>query len=350
VTIYRFRLTFADKGALSYLIEYLSAFIAIARLSWRIWNKERFDIIHFCNPPDIFFPIALFYRMLGARVVFDHHDLFPEMIKSRFHGLGGRFLQTLARVSEFLTFRVANIVISTNESYRRIAIERGGRSEDHVFVVRNGPKIDQFVPVEPDPAIRRGYAHVAGYAGAMHQQDGVLELISVIRHIVHEMGRHDILFLLLGDGVVRPQALANVKAWGLESYVDMPGMILDRQILRRYMSSADLLLSPEPLTPFNAHSTFLKIGEYMAMGKPIVAFDLTETRYTAQEAAVYVPPDNIHEFGEAIVTLLDNPERRKRMGEVGRQRIIHRLGWEYQQQNLFRAYETALADPRRQRR
>ncbi len=177
----------------------------------------------------------------------------------------------------------------------------------------------------------------------MGYEDGVLELLASIRHIVYDMGRRDILFTLLGDGAIRPKALAQVKAWGLEAVVDMPGMIRDNLVLRQYLSTADACLSPEPLTPLNARSTFIKIGEYMAMGKPVVAYDLQETRYTAQEAAVYVVPGNIQEFGQAIVTLLADPERRRGMGEFGRQRFLNYLSWDHQKQNLFQAYAIALA-------
>jgi glycosyltransferase involved in cell wall biosynthesis len=325
-----------------YLNEYLTAWTSIARLSWRVWRKERFDIIQFCNPPDIFFPIGLFYRLLGARVVFDHHDLSPEVVKWRFSGLVGTLLYVFARAAEYLTFRTANAVMSTNQSYRKVAMGRGRVPADRVFILRNGPKSEEFVPVEAIPALKRGLPYMACYVGVMGPDDGVLELLASIRHIVHDMGRHDILFALLGDGAIRPQALAQVKAWGLESVVDMPGMIRDKLVLRQYMSTADVCLSPEPLTPLNTRSTFIKIGEYMAMGKPIVASDLHESRYTAQEAAMYVVPGNAQEFGQAIVTLLADPERRRNMGEFGRQRFLNHLSWEHQKHNLFEAYAVAL--------
>lgn len=342
VTVYRFPLNFAETGMKSYASEYITALISIARLSWRAWRDEHFDIIHFCNPPDIFFPIGLFYRLLGARVVFDHHDLFPELVAWRFSGLVGRLLYAVARVTEFLTFQSANAVLSTNQSYRQVAIARGRVAEDRIIILRNGPISDEFVPVEPNPALKRGLPFMACYAGAMGYEDGVLELLASIRHIVHEMGRRDILFTLLGDGAIRQQALAQAKDWGLETVVHMPGMIHDNLVLRQYLSTADVCLSPEPLTPLNAHSTFVKIGEYMAIGKPVVASDLPESRYTAQEAAIYVAPGNIQEFGRAIVTLLADPERRQSMGEFGRQRILNDLSWDHQKQNLFKAYAVAL--------
>jgi glycosyltransferase involved in cell wall biosynthesis len=317
-------------------------------MCWRIWLKGRFDTLQFCNPPDIFFPIAMLYRTLGAGVIFDHHDLFPELVSEQFPGLVGKVLYTLARMAEFLTFRVSHVVISTNESYRQIAIGRGKIPGDRTVVVRNAPKINQFVPVDADPTIRRGFRFLACYAGGMGFQDGLLELVSAIRYVVQEADRHDILFILLGDGAAYSQTAASLKAWELDKVVDMPGMIRDRALLRRYLSTADVLLSPEPMTPLNTRSTFVKVGEYMAMGKPVVAFDLAETRITAAEAAVYVEPGDLPGFGRAILTLLDDPERRKRMGEIGRQRVLSKFGWEHQEPNLLRAYEIAWVTSRQQ--
>jgi glycosyltransferase involved in cell wall biosynthesis len=342
VTVYRFPLTIAEHGISGYLREYITAFLSIARFLWRDFRKARFDVIHFCNPPDIFFPIAMIFRLLGVKVIFDHHDLFPELVKGRFHGLAGRAFYAIARIMEYLTFRSANVVIATNQSYRRIAVKRGGVREDRVVVVRNGPNLNKFKTVEPDPSLKQGFSFLACYAGAMGYDDGIMELISAIRFVVHDLDRHDIRFVLLGDGSMRPVAQAEIHARGLDKYVIMPGMITDNVLLRTYLSTADVLLSPEPLTPLNEVSTFIKIGEYMAMGKPIVAFDLAETRYSAQEAAIYIEPGNIQEYGRAIADLLNDPVQRREMGEIGRQRIVDSLRWEHQQHELLRAYDIAL--------
>ncbi len=342
VHVLRFPLTYAQRGLLAYLREYLTAFVSVARITWQVWRNGSFDVLHLCNPPDIFFPIAALYRLLGVRVIFDHHDLFPELVDWRYRGLRRQVLYALARAAEYLTFRVANVVMSTNESYRRIAIKRGRLPGENVIVVRNGPRLDEFVPVKPDPALKKGFRYMACYAGVMGHDDGVLELIPSIAHIVHDLGRHDVRFVLLGDGAVRREAFNQIETQGLSSYVEMPGMIYDNELLRRYMCTADVLLSPEPPTPLNTSSTFIKIGEYMAMGKPIVAYDLVETKRTADAAAVYVEPGNIEAFGQAIVDLLDDPERRKQMGVVGKWRVRHLLAWEHQQEHLLAAYERAL--------
>ena len=342
ISVYYFPLTMAKDGVFGYSIEYLTAFFMIGRLSWRVWRDGHFDVFHICNPPDIFFPLALWYRLLGVRIVFDHHDLFPEFVNHRYRGISGRLLFAMALVMEYLTFRVANIIITVNESYRKIALTRGHMSAECVIVVRNGPKKEEFLPVEPAITLKKGFPYLACYVGVMGYEDGILEVVESLRYIVNELGRRDILLALVGDGSVRSQAQQSIQAWGLEQYVDMPGMITDKYIIRQYLSTSDVCLSPEPLTPLNNKSTFIKVGEYMAMGKPIVAFDLEETRYTAQEAAVYVESGDIDGFGQAIVDLLDDPVRRKRIGEFGRQRIMNQLSWENQKKLLLRAYEITL--------
>jgi len=343
IKVYFFPLTFAEGGVAAYLHEYLSAFTAIARLSWAAWRSNGFDVIHLCNPPDIFFPLAWLYRMLGARVVFDHHDLFPEAISHSFGGRTGRLLHGLASVMEYLTFHTAHVTMSTNESYRQVAIDRGRLSPDRVLVLRNGPKMQEFCPVEPVPALKQGFDHMVCYAGMMGPQDGVYELLDSIRHIVHGMGCNDVLFALLGDGAVYAEALEMVGDWRLDGTVHMPGMIRDKELLRQYLCTADVCVSPEPLTPLNERSTFIKIGEYMAMGKPVVAYDLPESRHTAQDAALFVETGDAKAFGEAVVALLHDAGLRHKMGEAGRQRFVNELSWEHQQRNLLRAYELASA-------
>ena len=341
ITVYRFPLTFAERGILDYLLEYIVAFVSITRLSWRVWRTDHFDILHICNPPDIFFPLGLFYRLLGVHFVFDHHDLFTESVAWRFKGISKAILYYASRIAEFLTYRSANVVIATNETYRRIAINRGSLSPSQVVIVRNGPKISQFTPTTPDPTLKYGFKYMVCYVGVMADEDGVLEMADIIRHVVIDLRRVNILFVLLRDGASRKEVIKRIRKSGLDPYVAMPGMIRDDLLLRRYMSTADVFVSPEPFTPMNSCSTFMKIAEYMIMAKPIIAFDLPETRFTAQESAVYVPPGDFAAFGKTIVELLDDPYRRSQMGAIGHERIVNELGWEHQCQNLFRAYAVA---------
>lgn len=342
VNVIYFPLKSAQQGVAGYLTEYLTAFFNIARLTWRVWRQEHFDILHICNPPDMFFPLAFFYRLLGVGIIFDHHDLFPEFVNHRFHGAVGKLLYRLTLFMEYLTFRCADVILSVNESYRNIALKRGRISSEKNVVVRNGPKAKEFAPLAPQQDLKKGFPIFVCYLGIMGHEDGIWELIEAIRHVVLDLGRRDIFFYLIGDGALRAQALQQISAWGLGCCVEMPGMIGDKQIIKQYLSVADICLSPEPLSPLNANSTFIKVGEYMAMGKPVIAFDLRETRWTAQESAIYIPPGDIQRFAQAILELADHPQQRAAMGNYARRRFLECLSWEHQQENLLKAYHMAL--------
>ena len=344
IFIYRFPLVFSEGGSWSYLVEFATAFFWIAFLTLKIWLERKFDIIHFCNPPDIFFPLGLLYRLLGAKFIFDHHDLFTENIAWRYKGIKKRILYPLARFCERMTFKCANLVISTNETYRRIAIERGQLPENKVVIVRNGPKISEFQPIVSGQAEKKEYRYLVGFVGVFGEEDGLLEFIDSIRHIVMDRKREDIHFAIIGDGSVRMRAFEKIKELQLDRFIEMPGMIRDLHMLIRKMSLADLFVSPEPFTPMNSASTFVKIGEYMAIGKPIVAYDLKESRFTAGDAALYIQPGDPCAFGEGIIRLLDDPARRKVMGEYGRARFMQVLAWEHQEKALLSTYESLLAD------
>ena len=350
ITVHAFPLVFSERGVRGYLREYALAFWHIAGRMRTAWRTGPFATVQFCNPPDLFFPLAWLYRLRGAAIVFDHHDLFPEVVRWRFEGWFGGLLHAMARAAEYLTFRGADVVLATNRSSEQVALRRGGVRPERVFVVRNGPRTDQFTPVEPVPALRRGKPHMACYVGVMGQQDSVLELAEVIRQVVHEHGRADVLFALLGDGAVRRETQERLRAWGLEDHVVMPGMVRDRLLLRQYIRTADVCLAPEQSSPLNERSTFIKVGEYMAMARPVLAYDLAETRYTAGEAAAYVEPGNIAAYADALIALLDDPSRRERMGRIGRERVVRELAWEHQEPWLLRAYDTALQRSRVYRR
>jgi glycosyltransferase involved in cell wall biosynthesis len=344
VLVRSYRTDFATRGLIGYLKEYLGSLFHIARLSFKVFRSDGFAVVHLCNPPDILFLVGAFYKLLGRRVIFDHHDLFPEMILSRHQGLARRVLYRASRVLEFWTFRTADAVLSTNRSYRDVAVGRGRVREDDVFIVRNGPRAGEIVPLDPVPALKKGFPYMACYAGIMGLEDGVLELMQVIRQIVGQRRRTDILFCLLGDGAARAEAAELARAWDIQRYVDMPGMILDRTLFCRYLSTADIMLAPELSNPHNNKSTFIKIAEYMAMEKPIVAYDLVETRFTAGDAAAYVRSGDGDAYAAAIVTLLDDPARRASMGRIGSERVKTRFQWDHQKAHLLRAYEHVLPD------
>lgn len=344
VDVFRFPLKFAKSGIKNYIYEYISAFINIAYLSLKARIRSNFDIIHLSNPPDLFFPIGLFYRILGGKFVFDHHDLFPEMVLGRYNGVSGKIFYFVARIFEFLSLHSANIVLASNDSYKKIDQDRSKLAENKVIVVRNGPKIQEFTSTDPVEELRNGYRYLVCFVGIMGEDDGLRGLVESIRYIIKDLGRTDIFFAIVGDGPSRSEVSKNISRWGLERFVDLPGMIMDDFKLRQYISSSDLCVSPEPPTPLNKYSTFIKVGEYMALGKPIVAYDLEETRNTAGGAAVYIHPGDIEAFGNAVVHLLDDPKRRRLMGTVGKQRIKKQFSWEHQQTNLIRAYQQLMID------
>ena len=342
ITVYQFPLEFAKGGIKKFLQEYITAFTSIMRLTRIVWRESPFDIIHICNPPDIFFPIGIFYRLRGAKFIFDHHDLFPENIAWRYHSFGGKLLYLFSRFFEFVTYQSANLVIATNESYKQIGHSRNHVRENKIIVVRNGPKATEFTPIEGPPDLKKGFLYMACFVGLMGNEDGIDELVEIIKYTVLELGKKNILFTLIGDGPKRKTADERLRALGLEKYVDMPGLIRNDHLLRQYMSSADIFLSPEPWTPMNDCSTFIKIGEYMIMGKPIVAFNLKETYNTALGSAEYATPGDIPGFSKLLIDLLDAPLKRELMGKQGRKRVLDELCWEQQRQLLFKAYELAL--------
>ena len=257
-------------------------------------------------------------------------------------GLAYRGLVALER----RTFLEADHVISTNESYREIAIRRGGKSPDDVTVVRTGPDADRLRAGAPDPALRRGREHLVAYLGVMGPQDGVDLVLEAARVVVHDLGRTDISFLLMGRGDCYDSLTARRAELGLEDYVEMPGRVPD-EFVATALSTADLGLCPDPKNPLNDLSTMNKTMEYMAFGLPVVAFDLRETRVSAADAATYARPNDVTEFAQAIVDLIDDPARRQRMGRTGRSRVEQELQWSHQREGYLRVYADLVAVPER---
>jgi glycosyltransferase involved in cell wall biosynthesis len=316
-------------SALSYAKEYAYSFAATARLALRERRSGHFDVVQACNPPDIFWMLARWLRLRdGTRFVFDHHDLCPELFESRFE-TGPRLLHRGLLFLERQTFRAADRVTSTNGSYAAIAVSRGGKSPEHVTVVRTGPDPERLRRRPADPALRKGRPHLVAYLGVMGPQDGVDMVIQAADIIVNTMGRRDVTFCLMGSGDERPRLLAERDRRGLQDYVDMPGRVSD-EVMAAVLSTADLGLCPDPLNPLNDVSTMNKTMEYMAFELPVVAFDLKETRVSAQEAARYVRPNSVEEYASAILELVDDPGARAQMALLGRERIESHLAWSYQ--------------------
>ncbi len=325
-------------SALDYVLEYAYSFAATSRIALRQRRSGAFDVVQACNPPDIFWPLARWLRLRdGTRFVFDHHDLCPELFQSRFPG-GSALLQRGLLLLERATFRAADRVTSTNSSYADIAVVRGGKAPAQITVVRTGPDPERLYRRAPSPELKRGRRHLVAYLGVMGPQDGVDIVIRAADLIVNTMGRRDISFTLMGNGDERPHLLAECDRLGLNDYVDLPGRVSD-DVVAAVLSTADVGLSPDPLNPLNDVSTMNKTMEYMSFGLPVLAFDLRETRVSAQDAARYVTPNEVEEYAMSIVELVDDPTARSRMAEVGRQRVVEHLAWGHQQRGYLAVFD-----------
>ncbi len=330
-------------SALGYGLEYGLALFWEFVLTCRIALTRGFDAIHACNPPDTIFLVGGFFKLFGKRFIFDHHDINPELYEAKFQrrDLWYRVLRRLER----WTFRTADVSIATNESYRRIAIERGGMAPDRVFVVRSGPDLSRLVRVPPRDELRRGKRHLVGYVGVIGKQEGLDLLLESVVHLRSLRGRDDVHFVIVGGGTELPALRVLARNLGLENCMEFTGRVSD-QVLWETLGTADVCVNPDRANEMNDKSTMNKILEYMALAKPIVQFDLSEGRYSAGGASLYARPDDIRDFAEQMNTLLDDPERRLRMGEIGRARIENELSWQHQVPHLLAAYELALAGKR----
>jgi len=336
VHIYRHDLPLEGRGLLGYVREYATALYWEFRLAGRVWREQGFDVIHICNPPDVLFLLAGWYKLTrSVRVVFDHHDANPELFIEKFGRRGP--LYAVLRALERWTMRTADIVISTNESYRRIALERGGKSEAEVFVVRSAPAIERFRRLPLNEEHRFGHRYLVGYVGIMAEQDGVEYLVRAAHEIVRVQGREDVGFLLIGGGTSAPRLQALASELGLDGHVRFAGYKSGEELLE-LLSAVDVAVAPDPISPYNDICTMNKVLEYMALGIPVVQFELKEGRESAGDAAVYVPENDHRLMAAAILRLLEDDEARARMGRAGRERMECQLAWEHQAPRLLEAY------------
>ncbi len=335
IHIYRHNLPTEAKGMLGYAVEYPAALFWEFVLAWRVFLTRGFDVIHACNPPDDIFIVGAFFKLFGKKFLFDHHDINPELYEAKF---GRRdFLHKVMLWWERLTFFVADVSIATNESYRRIAIERGRMPAEKVFVVRSGPMLDRLRPVPPVESLKRGRRFLVGYVGTMGQQEGIDYLLRSISHIVHELGRTDVQFGLVGGGPSLQEMKAYAQELGVSDYVTFTGRVPDQELLE-VLNTADVCVNPDVANEMNDKSTMNKIMEYMALGKPIVQFDLTEGRFSAQQASLYAKENDEVDFAARILELIDNEALRREMGEFGKQRVTNELEWKYEAPKLLAAY------------
>jgi glycosyltransferase involved in cell wall biosynthesis len=336
ITIYKYRPARGGNGAAAFVREYLYSLIATAWLCRKAWLRQRFEVVQACNPPDIFWTIALALRPRGVKFVFDHHDLCPELYESRFGRRSGALYRGL-RLLEWCTFQSAHHVISTNESYREVAMRRGHKRASEVTIVRTGPDPEHLRKGPEVPERRRGRDFLVAYLGVMGPQDGVDLAVRAADHVVHGLGRTDVSFTFMGSGDSLDELAALRDRLGLAEYVELTGRVPD-SVVADVLSTADVALCPDPKTPLNDVSTMNKTMEYMAFSVPVVAFDLHETRISAKDAAVYAESNDVATFAQAIVDLLDDEPRRAAMAEVGRSRVIDTLAWSHQRANYLWVY------------
>jgi glycosyltransferase involved in cell wall biosynthesis len=339
IHIYRHPSAGAGNSAFGYVWEYSCALLWEFLYSWWIYLRRGFDVIQGCNPPDDIFLIAWPFKLLGVKFIFDHHDVNPELYLAKYDkkDLFYRLLLWL----EKMTFRSSDVVMSTNDSYREIALTRGGKAPEDVFVVRNGPDLEIFQPVPPNPALKYGKDYLVGYVGAMGEQEGLDILVNAAEYI-RSMGRTDVHFTCVGGGPALAGLREMVKEKDLGGLVNFTGRISDAELLE-ILSTADVCVNPDKPCEMNDMSTMIKIMEYMALGKPIVQFTVREGRVTAGDSSLYADNDRpVVDFADRILWLLDRPEERERMGRCGRERVEERFAWKHSVPNLVAAYQRAF--------
>jgi glycosyltransferase involved in cell wall biosynthesis len=337
VHIYRYPLKAATGGPAGYLQEYGTALWHTLRLARKVGPV---DVVHACNPPDLLYLVAKVLKRQGAKFIFDQHDLCPELYLSRFDR-GQDLLYRGVCALERATYRAADVVISTNESYKQVARIRGGKRPEDVFVVRSAPVVERFHEVPAEPELKKGKPYLLAYLGVMGPQDGVDYALRALAKLRDDVGRTDWHAVFVGSGDAFDDMIALSAKLGLANQVEFTGRISDEDLVR-YLSTADVCLSPDPLNPLNDVSTMNKVMEYMAMSKPIVSFELREARVSAGDAAVYAPANDETEFAALVSRLLDDPEERVRMGKLGQARVAGPLSWENSAKALLAAYEHAL--------
>lgn len=336
IHVYRHHLPPDISSVRGYLHEYAVALSAEWKLARRVHQRRRVDAVHICNPPDLLFLVAVWMKVFcGARVLYDQHDLNPEMYEAKY-GRRGVFYYAL-RAAERLTFRTADVVIATNDSHKEIAITRGHTNTQDVFIVRSGPDLRRFSPVREESTYRRGRKYLVGYVGVMGEPEGIDILLRAVDHIVHGMQRNDIGFVLIGSGPQLDAMKQMRDSLHLGDYVEFTGRIPDAEMIA-HLSTADVCVAPDVKSSYNDRCTMNKVLEYMALGKPVLQFDLVEGRRSAQDAAAYATGNDPIDLANKLVGLLEDPKRREEMGRIGRRRMEAELEWSHQVPKLLSAY------------
>ena len=336
IHIYRYNLPVEGEGAKGYAVEYSAALWHTFRLAWKVRREQGFDVIHACNPPDLLFMVALVFKLLyKTKFIFDHHDINPELYEAKFNKRD--FFWKLMVWLEKATFMSADVSIATNESYKEIAIQRGGMEPEKVHVVRSGPMLERLRTIPAVDSLKKGRKYLVGYVGVMGKQEGLDLLLEAVRYIVHDLKRDDVHFGLVGGGTSLEEMRRLAEELNVSDYVTFTGRVPDQELLEM-LNTADICVNPDRANAMNDKSTMNKIMEYMALGKPIVQFDLTEGRFSAQGASLYAAKNDPKDMGDKILQLLDDPEMREKMGRLGYDRVRNELEWKYEEPKLLKAY------------
>jgi glycosyltransferase involved in cell wall biosynthesis len=341
IAVYRFPRFPAGISTGGYFLEYIYAILAIAVLSLVVLLREGFDVIHVANPPDALVLITVPYKLLGKRIIYDQHDLCPELYTAKFPNFSQgllRFLLWLERRS----YALAHHVITPNDSYRQIAIRRGHIAESKITVVRNGPDLANLSVHDVDIELRQRSRNIILYSGTIGVQDGLDCLCRILSRLRYDLGRRDFCCVVMGDGDALPGVKALAQQLHLDGNMWFTGWIADSEMYLRYLNTADICVSPEISNDYNDRSTFVKIMEYMTAGKPIVCFDLKETRFSAQNSALYIGANDERDFAVQVARLMDDPVLRSELGQRGQNRIRKELAWQYSVPGLLSAYDKCL--------
>lgn len=335
VHIFRHDLLVEGNGAVGYAKEYLTALKEELRLAKKIYKKIGFDVIHGCNPPDDIYMVAKHFKKYGVKYVFDHHDICPELFEAKFGKTSGLLYKSQLWL-EKQTYKHCTFAFVTNESYKKIAIERGQMDSNKVIVLRSGPKLERMRIMPPVENIKRGYKYMVGYLGVIGQQEGIEYLLEAAKYIKEH--DNNVFWGIVGGGPHLEALKKQAHDMGLDDCVEFTGRAPDKQMLE-YLNTADVCVNSDKYNSMNDKSTMNKILEYMALAKPIVQFDLTEGRYSAQEASLYAKNNDAEDMAKKIMELLDNPELRKKMGAYGRNRVVNELSWEHTSKALLEGYD-----------
>lgn len=340
VHIYRHPLPVeAHSGMKAYVREYSHAIWHWFSLAKQVWKRKPFDAIQGCNPPDLVFLLALWYRWRGVRYMFDHHDVSPELYEAKFSKRGP--VHHLMLLLERISFFVADVSIATNDSFRNIAINRGGKHPDDVFTVRSAPRTEHFLPAPGDQSYRKGNHALIGYVGVIGQQEGMDLLVVAADYLVNTLSAR-VHFLIIGFGPARKDMMRAVAQHGLDAHFTFTGPLYDSDLLAA-LNAIDIGVAPDPKNAMNDISTMNKVMEYMTLEKPVVQFDLTEGRVSARQASLYANGNCPIHFARQIDKLMNDTDLCRQMGKSGRERVINELSWSHSEPQLLAAYDRLFA-------